>query len=104
MILLIVLTANFFGMNANALTAGTILERKHSTDAAPGAKIKSMSLKNWLLAKDEFKKTSTERFTPKFSMSLLKENGIHLFSISKMGPLPSMNIGTRINAGIKITL
>ena len=66
--------------------------------------IRSLSLKSYLIARKEYKKQSRERLTPNFSFDLLDGSGIHLFSISKMGPIPSMNVGTRIKAGIKITI
>lgn len=43
-------------------------------------------------------------FAPKLSVDLLDGKGIHLFSITEMGPIPTMNVGARINAGIKITI
>lgn len=66
--------------------------------------IKSLSLKSYLIARKEYKKSSTAKYTPNFSLDLLDGSGIHLFSISKMGPIPSMNVGARIKAGITITI
>lgn len=66
--------------------------------------IKTLSLKSYLVARKEYKKTTSEKYIPKFSFDLLDGKGIHLFSTSKMGPIPSMNIGARVNAGIKIML
>ena len=66
--------------------------------------IRSLSLKSYLIARKEYKKSSTGRYTPNFSVDLLDGKGIHLFSVSKMGPIPSMIIGARIKAGITITI
>lgn len=66
--------------------------------------IKSLSLKSYLMARKEYKKSSTNRYTPNFSVDLLEGKGIHLFNISEMGPIPSMRIGARIKAGITITI
>lgn len=68
------------------------------------SEIKSLSLKSYLSARKEYKKGSADRYTPKFSMDLLDGKGIHLFNIPEMGPMPSMNVGVRINAGIKIII
>lgn len=67
-------------------------------------KIKNLSLKNYLIARKEYKKTSNDKYTPNFSVDLLDGSGIHLFSVSKMGVIPAMNIGARIKAGITITI
>lgn len=66
--------------------------------------IKGLSLKSYLIARKEYKKSSRDRYTPNFSLDLLDGSGIHLFSISKMGPIPSMNVGARIKAGITIII
>lgn len=66
--------------------------------------INGLSLKSYLIARKEYKKSSTNRYTPKFSLDLLDGSGIRLFSISKMGPIPSMNVGARIKAGITISI
>ncbi len=66
--------------------------------------IKNLSLKSYLMARKEYKKSSTARYTPNFSLDLLDGKGIHLFNISEMGPIPSMSIGARIKAGITITI
>lgn len=68
------------------------------------SKIKSLSLKNYLTERKEYKKSSADKYTPKFSLDLLDGSGIRLFSISKMGPIPSMNVGARIKAGITIII
>lgn len=65
---------------------------------------KTLSLKNYLIARHEYKKSSKETFTPKFSVDLLDGKGIHLFSISNMGIIPNVNVGARITAGIKISI
>ena len=66
--------------------------------------IKNLSLKSYLVARKEYKKSSKETFTPNFSVDLLDGKGIHLFTTPKMGPIPTVNVGARINAGIKITI
>lgn len=66
--------------------------------------IKSLSLKSYLIALKEYKKSSQEKYIPNFSVDLLDGKGIHLFNVPEIGPIPSMNVGARINAGIKITL
>ena len=66
--------------------------------------IKNLSLKSYLIVRKEYKKSSQETFTPKFSIDLLDGKGIHLFSNSEMGPIPSMSVGARLYAGIKITI
>lgn len=66
--------------------------------------IKNLSLKSYLIARKEYKKSSKETFTPKFSIDLLDGKGIHLFTTPKMGPIPTVNVGARINARIKITI
>lgn len=77
----------------------------HSTSINESkCKIKSLSLKNYLVDRKEYKKSSADKYTPKFSLDLLDGSGIHLFSISKMGPIPSMNVGARIKAGISISI
>jgi hypothetical protein len=43
-------------------------------------------------------------FAPKLSVDLLVGKGIHLFTISHLNPIPTINVGARINAGIVITL
>lgn len=43
-------------------------------------------------------------FRPKVSVDLLEGSGIHLFTISDIGPLPTLNIGARFKAGIIITI
>lgn len=68
------------------------------------SEIKSLSLKSYLIARKEYKKSATAKYTPNFSLDLLDGSGIHLFSVSKMGPIPSMNVGARIKAGITITI
>ena len=65
---------------------------------------KTLSLKSYLVARHEYKKSSKETFSPKFSVDLLDGKGIHIFSISHMGLIPNMNIGARITAGIKISI
>lgn len=74
-----------------------------SVNQAKGG-IKALSLKSYLMARKEYKKSTSEKYRPKFSFDLLDGKGIHLFSTSKMGPIPAMNIGARVNAGIKITI
>ena len=66
--------------------------------------IKNLSLKSYLIARKEYKKSSQETFTPKFSIDLLDGSGIHLFTTPKMGPIPTVNVGARITAGIKISI
>lgn len=64
----------------------------------------SLSLKNYLIAKKEFKKTSKDMYKTSFSMDLLDGKGIHLITLSKFGPIPSMNIGTQVTASLKIII
>ena len=66
--------------------------------------IKNLSLKSYLIARKEYKKSSSEKYTPKISLDLLDGSGIYLFTSPKMGPIPAINVGARINAGIKITI
>ena len=66
--------------------------------------IRNLSLKSYLIARKEFKKSSKEVFTPNFSVDLLDGSGIHLFTTPKMGSIPTVNVGARINAGIKISI
>ena len=65
---------------------------------------KTLSLKNYLVARNEYQKSSKETIAPKFSVDLLDGKGIHLFSISNMGIIPNVNVGARITAGIKISI
>lgn len=65
---------------------------------------KTLSLKSYLIARHEYKKTSKDKYFPSFSLDLLDGKGIHLFSISNLEPIPKINIGARITAGIKISI
>lgn len=69
-----------------------------------------ISIKNFTSSLKKEKKTAAfqlfkcRSFQPKFSVELLEGKGIHLMSISDLGPLPDLSVGARFKAGFIITI
>ena len=51
-----------------------------------------------------FKSITNKTFAPEVSVDLLSNKGIHLFTISNIPSIPTINVGARIHAGIIINL
>jgi hypothetical protein len=71
--------------------------------------IKKERLMNLHVKKHERSKKSESTFfdrslKPRFSVDLLDGTGIHLFTISNIDFIPTINVGARIKAGIIITI
>jgi hypothetical protein len=47
---------------------------------------------------------SNQLFKPEFSVDLLNDSGIRLFTISDVDFIPTIRVGARIKAGLTITL
>lgn len=104
LILLLIISAKSFAAVAEVTETPCMLTNKQVKSNCTNKNFKNLSLKNWFTSSKEFKKTSTERIVPKFSMGLTTKDGIHLFNTPEVGPIPSLEIGTKIKAGIKIIL
>lgn len=103
MLLILVLVLICSQMAGQTKKSSCFLTNTTSIDQSKRS-IKNLSLKSYLVARKEYKKSSNETFSPNFSVDLLDGKGIHLFTTPKIGPIPTVNVGARINAGIKITI
>lgn len=103
-LLIITSFSKVMGQTINTSSFSTSYNENKPSYTNENKLLKTLSLKSYLVARHEYKKSSKDTFSPKFSVDLLDGKGIHLFSISNMGIIPNVNVGARITAGIKISI
>lgn len=102
--LLIILFLLLFVIKSNGQNLGSLKRITTSTKTINVLNMKLFKMGMVQREKTETAKPHKRMFRPKFSVDLLNNKGIHLFTISDVDFLPTIKVGARVKAGISITI